>query len=253
MKKAMICLCALYICLSMAACSPFFPRRYPVDVDYDVDYSDTIKLYSDQDWIYEDYEYYYRKFDNIDYNVRVPFINIDSYDAEVANREIIRLVDKKIEEVNGTDGWYDEVGAYFEFNYTTYISNNIAAVIIKTGIEATDIMLPDYYTYTFNINTGYILSYSDACEMAGFSSVSLERTIEEIVTETLKKEIHEAYGADSPYLEYVEETMSNYHQAVKTGEIGFVIDEYRTTLKVIFTWSIPFHAGYKNEIIDIWY
>ena len=237
MKKLISCVCVVCVCLSITACYPFFPRYYPVD-DPAVS-----KLYPYEDCIYEDY-YYYDQLDNIDYCVAIPFINIDSYDAAMANNEIRDLIDREIENVNDVS-WDTDV--YFEFIYYDYISINIAAVIIKTGIEATDVMHPDYYTYTFSLNTGYTLSYYEVCEMAGVSSTSMEDAIREAVTDALKAEI------EDDYIIYVKGTMDNYREAVRTNEIGYVIDENARTIKVIFGWEVPWGRMFEYYITDIYY
>lgn len=141
-----------------------------------------IKIYNDKEYIYDNIEYSSTKVNkhvnraegeyletvkesyDSSKELIIPYININSQDAEIVNEKMIQLYDKAY------DQFKDEFSAA-NIKYATYYYKNIVSVVVEyepfpispMGAPANEI-----YMYTFDLETGSILSSSDICEKSKF-------------------------------------------------------------------------------------
>lgn len=123
------------------------------------------KLDNTKDWVY-DAEYtknvttnsYSTYYDETYYakDIVVPYININSSYANIANKEIKTIFDDAINSYN--KGVNDKITYVNECGYQKYVNNNNLSVLLTYGVGATDIVHPEYYTYNIDLKTGNQLS-----------------------------------------------------------------------------------------------
>ena len=116
-------------------------------------------------------------------DVTVPFININSDDAKVANEEIARLYEELYNEYASDGLTYNyqtkqderngESYIITEASYEYYENDNILSVVITYGKFA----VPgdgyrDFITYNFNLNTLKFATLDDVCKVCKFKSQS---------------------------------------------------------------------------------
>ena len=124
----------------------------------------------------------------IDYlkNLKVPFININSSDAQTVNKELENLYLKYAKDF---DGCAEELknqngpGCSQILTYRTYKYNDILSIIVIDGIQGTSPFVFDYHTYNFNITTGKVLNYDEVLQKLNLDKSS--------TLETLKKNAKE--------------------------------------------------------------
>ena len=97
---------------------------------------------------------------------KVPYINIDTEDAEKLNKKITNFVDK-----NGNDTDY---GEYKALDYVYYTNDDVLSVVVFVKYPT-----PDRYYETVNINTktGEIVSNDDLLKLKKIDSTELSQKV----------------------------------------------------------------------------
>ena len=216
------------------------------------------KINEDNEWIY-DAEYTKKDLEGKSYkssvttetysleDIKVPFINIDSEDANEANEELKKLFDQAVklfeEELDG------DQASYVLVSYEKVVNDEYLSVLVKTEVGGEE-EIPNsvYYTYNFDMNTGNKLTYDEVYDIVGISEDEIEEKAEEAITEEFKyrfKGLAEGYESDLE--EYSEKTVEDYKETVSDETIKYFIDEYEK-LNIISNFKIP--TGRENyEII----
>ena len=153
------------------------------------------KLDSSKEWVYDanynlptNKESYYGYSDHTKLisasDLVVPYINIDSDDAKKVNQEIYKLYEDLINKFNENlkvEIWFTLV------EYKTYANNNIISVVITTESAGTDVPMYNYYTYSFNLETGKLLLYKEAYKFVELNEDNITDKATQAVTNSLKK------------------------------------------------------------------
>jgi len=205
---------------------------------YDADYEKNVEKLS-----------YETEFGNL-YSVEeivVPFINIKSENATIANNEIKQVFNSAIDTFN--KGIRDKLTYVDQCNYKACINEDKLSVVLVYGVGATDIVYPEYYVYNFDLRSGNVFSYEDAYTYTSFNSTN----INENVMMAIKNKLLEMYGealTEGEVEDYANSSMENYINSLKDNTIRYFIDE-KGSLNVIVTLKIPAGRGEKDTIITV--
>lgn len=214
----------------------------------------SIKIDDTKDWTYDanynlptDKESYYGYSDHSKLisakDLIVPYINIDSDDAKIANQEIYNLYEELITKFNNNlkdEIWFTVV------QYKTNINKNVVSILITTETAGTSTPIYKYYTYNFDITNGNLLTYEEIYKITGFSEDNIDNRAIQAITNTMKKE----YPNNDDFDTYNNKSIDNYKKSVDNNEIQFYIDETRK-LNIIVTLNIPAGDGKIDQIITI--
>lgn len=173
----------------------------------------------------------------------VPYININSDDAQKANQEIYELYKGLIDAFNKNikdKKWYTLV------KYKDYTYDNTVSVVITTETHGTDVPLYKHYTYSFNLDNGKLLSYEEAYKITGLSESNINDKVNKSITNALKQK----YSNNSDFNTYNNKSINNYKTSVNNGTIKFFIDG-NNKLNIIVTLEIPAGRGQFDTIITV--
>lgn len=173
----------------------------------------------------------------------VPYININSDDAKKVNQEIYRLYKDLINKFNENlkeQIWFTLV------EYKTYTNDNIISIVITTESAGTAPAIYNHHTYSFNLETGKLLSYNDAYKIVGFNEVIITDKVTQAVTNALRKHYYNSDDFDS----YNNKSINNYNTSVSNNTIKFFIDENKK-LNIIVILEYPAGPGQFDTIITI--
>jgi len=212
------------------------------------------KLESNKEWIYDanynlptNKESYYGHSDHSQLikasDLVVPYININSDDAKKANQEIYKLYEDLINKFN--ENLKDEIW-FTLVEYKTYTNDNIISVVITTESAGTDVPMYNYYTYSFNLENGKLLSYNDAYKNVGLN----EKDVTDKAINAVTNALREKYSNGDDFDTYNNKSINNYKVSISNNTIKFFIDRNKK-LNIIVTLEIPAGRGKFNTIITV--
>lgn len=173
----------------------------------------------------------------------VPYINIDSDEVTKVNQEIYKLYEDLINKFN--ENLKEEI-CFTLVKYKTYTNNNIISVVITTETAGTDIPLYNYYTYSFDLKNGKLLSYKEAYEFVGLNEDNITDKASQALTNSLRKK----YSNGDSFDVYNNKSINNYKTSVNNNTIKFFIDESKK-LNIIVTLEIPAGRGQFDTVIPV--
>ncbi len=277
----LIALLVIFVLISLALGGFVFYDKFfknhlnnPIENWHDNDYDDDFDDYYDDDnhynynennnyvskidvsknWIYDAlyeknvlansyntyYETYYAK------DIVAPFINIDSSDAKKANEEIKGVFD---EAVNQYNNGVENKTSFVKIDYEKYLDNNLASVIFWYGKGGTDIIRTDYYTYTFDLTTGKIMSFEELYQKFGFNKNQVDRKIKDEITDEVNDIFEDGFRNENSTT-YVNESIDNYEKNLEDNTLKYFVNE-DGELCIIARLSIPSGIGYQDTILEI--
>ncbi len=242
----------------------------PIENWHDNDYDDDFDDYYDDDnhnynnyvskidpskyWIYHaTYDknvlaYSYDTYFNTYYakDIIVPFININSNDASKTNEEIKGVFDEAISRYN--EGVENKT-SFVSIDYEKFIDNNIASVNFWYGKGGTDVIRPDYYTYTFDLTTGNLMSFEELYQKFNFNKTQVDSKIKEEITDEVNDIFEDSYR-DKNSVTYINESIDNYEKNLENNTLRYFVND-DGELCIIARLSIPVGAGYQDTILEI--
>lgn len=255
MKKRALVICALaLIMVTLSGCIvlPALPENSD---NGDSNTEKSLKLDDTKAWVYKA-EYsndiseksYMTEYSQIFYfdDISVPFININSRDAEDANAEFKRIYNDAISVFK--QGLEDRIIFVDECGYRAQIfGDSVASVVVTYGIGGTDIVYPDYYAYNFNLETGKLMTLEEICDYAETDPRNIADDMPDIIANELYLSFSNNYERDQ--LEsYVDESIAAFEKAFSEGTVRCFLDE-DADVNVIITLYFPAGRGYKDIII----
>jgi hypothetical protein len=210
---------------------------------YDSEYN--VKFDSDS---YEtSYDTYYAK------DIVVPYININSADAQKANQSIEKLYNQSVTIYN--KGVSDKINYVNQCNYRfTIIKDKFLSVVLTIGYGGTGIVHPEYYTYNFDLYTGKLVSYQDVYKLAGLTENNIKEKVVSAITNVMKEQMSSFTTADYPngtnFDTYNNESINNYNDSVTNNAISYFIDS-NNKLNIVVMLSVPNDTGSINKIVTI--
>ena len=206
---------------------------------YDAEYKKDAKAES---YVAEDKTYYAR-------DIVVPYININSSYASDSNTEIKKVFDDAMKKYN--EGVNDKMTYVEQCNYRKYMKDNHLSVTLTYGVGATDVVVPDYYTYNINLENGTQLSYEDAYKICGFNDANIESKVEEAITKVMKDELNGVTFEDGKNFDtYNKQSIDNYKKSVANNTVKYYISD-NERLNVVVVLSIPAGIGEFPHLITI--
>lgn len=206
---------------------------------YDAEYKKDAKAES---YVAEDKTYYAR-------DIVVPYININSSYASDSNTEIKKVFDDAMKKYN--EGVNDKMTYVEQCNYRKYMKDNHLSVTLTYGVGATDVVVPDYYTYNINLENGTQLSYEDAYKICGFNDGNIESKVEEAITKVMKDELNGVTFEDGKNFDtYNKQSIDNYKKSVANNTVKYCISD-NGRLNVVVVLSIPAGIGEFPHLITI--
>lgn len=216
--------------------------------------ADALKEFSDKPWVYDaeydiptDVESYttYNELIQVS-DLVVPYINIDSPDAKAANEEIYGVYEELIDAFNECARTADEYegAGYSVSDYEAYILDDAVSVLVTRTTGGTDVPWHDYYSYSFSPEDGRLLTYEEACEIAGITVEQAGETVKNNIRESTLKDY-----PDVPDIEnYIAQSIDNYETSVSNGTIRFLLHD-EELLDVVVEKRFPAGGGRGNEVI----
>lgn len=206
---------------------------------------------------------------NISVNdIRVPYINIKSDDAEKVNSKLKEM--------------HDELVDYFKENlkiedskkifpggstvyYNVYRYDDILSVsITKRYHGGTDVDTYKYYAYNFDIKTGNLLSYDDLISRLGSVTYNVDYTSSNVKTyvsraiDIYSKNELKDYTLNSTekiydgmtYTEMLNEDIKNYENSISDNSLVYYCDS-NGNLNVVVNLLFPWGAGHFDTVLTI--
>ncbi len=204
---------------------------------YDADYPKNV-LANSYDSYYN--ETYYAK------DIIAPFININSNDAKNANNTIEDIFN---EAVNRYNIGVEDKTTFSVIDYEKYIDNNLISVLFWFGKGGTDVVRPDYYTYTFDLQTGKALSFKEVYQKFNFNQNQIDNEIKQEITDEINDIFEESFPNENAK-NYIDESIKNYEESINNNTLKYYISE-DSNLSIVARLNIPAGAGYKDTIIEI--
>lgn len=174
-------------------------------------------------------------------DLKVPYINIDSYYAGVANSELKALY---IDEAKNFEACAIDVkyrgghGCTLILTYKVYKYKDILSVLVINGGTATAPMVLDYKTYNFDLKTGNEITYDEMITRLGYDKNTLLDKEKNLIKTYMDKKVEESpteggYDLTKKCGNWSQETDSVtegncYEQAYKSLEsntISFFVNE----------------------------
>ena len=202
---------------------------YNADYSYDVPYNS---------YATESGDVYYVK------DIIVPYINLDSVDARKANSEIKAIFNEAI--MLYKEGLNDKQTYVDPCNYTSFITEDVLSVYLMYGAGGTDVVHPAYYTYSFNLKTGRLLTYEDVCQIAGFDADVIDEKVEAAIKYYMINTLQ------FNKTRYIDSSINNYRSSVAENNVKYFLDSDKK-LNVLVTLNLPAGNGAFDAFITVLY
>lgn len=189
------------------------------------------------------------------YNVSdivVPFININSTDANSANTMIKGMYNICISKFN--EGINDNITYVDKCNYESYINNDILSIVITYGFGGTDIVNYGYMTYNFDLTTGLKVSYEDLYKNAGLTSENINTKVNNAIDKYLENELStlspDNYEAGEDINTYKKYSYNYYNDLVNNKTLGYYLDS-NLRLNIVTNVGMPIGREIFSVILKI--
>ncbi|MCL1896634.1 MAG: hypothetical protein FWG03_08820 [Clostridiales bacterium] len=175
-------------------------------------------------------------------DIRVPYIDFDSADAQMANAEIKQIFNEAIRFFK--EGTNDKLTYVDTCNYSSYLNEDTVSVNLVFGIGGTGVVQPEYYTWNFDVSTGRLLRYDDVYMRAGFDGDLLKERVELEIKHYLVDVLQVNKTKNT------EATIKNYKTSVEENTIKYFLDGDKN-LNILVTFIIPAGSGNISRIITV--
>lgn len=182
--------------------------------------------------------------------IKVPYINISSIDANKANSEIEKLYSGFVEEFRT---FSQNLNGYVRTEYNTYITSNIYSIVITIERGKEDVITNEFVAYNFDIMSGAKLDYNQVCYIAGINNAAenVKNAIEElkdfdsyklVVGVNATKE--EADKRDAEIDACIMQVYTNYQEDLLNNKLVYFLDN---NLKLNISVRLVFPDGKENN------
>lgn len=190
--------------------------------------------------------------------IKVPFVNFKTADADKVNSEIKTLYtdyESRIKASNECESKNDgsPCGDH-SIGYKTYYTDKTVSIVVAMASSYTDVPIPDYLVYTFDLNTGKQLTLDDLLSIKGITKEELINKSVTAIGELSASEDYIDTGIEDE-MTTIESFIKNnigLNQTKITGESGiaYFLDE-SGNLEMLTTIYYNVGIGYSNVIIPI--
>ena len=190
-------------------------------------------------------------------NLKVPYININTYDAGQANKEIEMLY---LDSAKTFDACADEANSSSItsscsqiLTYRTYKYNDILSVVVISGGQSTAPWVLEYNIYNFDLTTGNLLDYDSLLTKTGYDKnetlAKMKNLLKNKMDELWGKhaDMSNACGYDGLYFDYTgtscyEKANEILEDSIEDDSVLFFVNN-EGNLNIL---TIPFYSGVQN-------
>ena len=176
-------------------------------------------------------------------DLKAPYFNIDSTDANNANKEVNETYLNAVRIFN--QGVSDN-STFIKLDYKKYESDSVISSIFKYEIGDVGVTNPIYYTYNFNKENGNKISFKSAYELSKIKEDEIDIKVKEAITKEIKKQI----GENEDINTYIEKTYLGYEDNKKYDLLKYILNS-KNKLSVVIDIRIPGESEHLNRILEI--
>lgn len=210
------------------------------------------KLDKSKDWVYDasydknvsvesyktSFDTYYAK------DIVVPYINVDSSDAELVNKQFKSIFSNAVDTFNA--GVKDKMSYVDECSYKKSINDNILSVIVTYGVGATDVVIPEYYTANIDLKNGNKVTFKELYTKFNLTESEVLSKVES----EIKKILNEyKYGNDSSLNNYINESIKLYKESIKNDKVKYYVEDGK--FFIVADVKVPTSADIIHKCIQI--
>lgn len=224
------------------------------------------KKYTESDWVYEDkgsFSDTYNLEDEdwtfdtpfYDINVKLPFININSADAQKVNDIMLaHLADVKSMRTESlahvkTGDWGGWWFTYY-ISYESSLNNNLLSLCLRVETSGTDVPYVYYETYNFDIPSRKFLSQEELLTAIGLTS----ETLDEAVQEAIKAEV-ENFDNEYNLEEYINTdinyTNEEYKNIKEEQDLQLYVDKTGKLYLYLDVSNNQVGRGYRSALLPL--
>lgn len=201
-------------------------------------------------------------------DIRVPYINIKSDDAEKVNSKLKKMHDELVgyfkQELEIEDSKTTVPGGSTVY-YNVYRYDDILSVSVTKGYHGGyDVNQDKYYAYNFDIKTGKLLSYDDLISRLGSVTYNVNYTSSNVKTyvsraiDIYSKNELKGYTLNSTekisdgmtYTEMLNEDIKNYENSISDNSLVYFCDS-NGNLNVVVNLLFPWDSGHLDKIVTV--
>ena len=186
-------------------------------------------------------------------NLKIPYINIDSYDAGQVNKELEQLY---IENAKTFDSCAEDkiIGCTQILTYRTYTYESILSVVVIESIQGTSPWVLNYKIYNFDLTTGNKLTYEETLSKTNYELNETTNKLEQLIKEKMDSIYGEHIGdlskacystdgnLDNNKVNCYEKANQLLNESIKDNSILYFIDN-SGELNVL---AIAYYNGVQN-------
>jgi len=182
-------------------------------------------------------------------DLAVPFINIDSPDADRLNAlyretwaEMMEVYNEGVRVSAAQDG----IIVYVQTKYVTYTNDDVLSVVFVVGYAGSDVYYPQYIICNFSLTTGGLVGFDELCAMAGTDRESAIAGVDSSIYSWL-----DTYYADQQALHtYLELSKQNLRLGLTDSTAGYFLDS-SGKLYVEFVMAYPAGRESRNVVLPV--
>lgn len=186
-------------------------------------------------------------------DLKVPYFNFNTTDAKNVNLEIKNLYEK----------WAKEFDAISEnancgtivLDYKTYYTKDTVSVVIVAGSQCTDVMQPEYFGYTFNLETGESLDYEQVIMLTSYDKDTtlnkIETEIKEYINKNIPLDVQKGWiNADGSNGDSTTDSLKYLNDSLKNNNLVYFMDS-NNKLNIISRVYIAAGIGHSMHLFVI--
>ena len=179
-------------------------------------------------------------------DLKVPYININSYDAGVANSELKELYKEYASRFEGCaiDVKYKGGhGCALILTYKVYKYKDILSVLVINGGTATAPVELKYTTYNFDLKTGNKITYDEVITRLGYDKNTLLDKEKNLIKTYMDKKVEEVHHSEDKY--DLTKKCGNWSQEINSMTEG---NCYEQAYKSLESNTISFFINEKGNL-----
>lgn len=183
-------------------------------------------------------------------DLKAPYFNIDSSDANNANKEVNETYLNAVRLFN--QGVNDK-STYIKLSYKKYESDNVISALFKYEVGDVGTTNPIYYTYNFDNKTGQLITFKKAMEIAGIKEDEIDKKVKDAITKEIKKQMGDSkdvYPEGETINTYINRTYSGYEVNKQYDLMKYILDS-NNKLSVVVDFRLPVELEHINGVLEI--
>ncbi len=188
-------------------------------------------------------------------DIRVPFINMNSEDAETYNSKIEELYQGFVNEFKVCS---ENKNSFIKVAYETYTTSNIISIFMVAQRGKEGKITEEYFSYNFDALSGEIIDYEQACRIAGIQNIdesvskaisSLEDFDEYILDDKrIDKELIDARNGEIDYCKSL--IYAYYQDDLSNNRLVYFLDN-NLKLNIVINVVLPAEGGNYDKPVVI--